>query len=60
MARPEIVHTIDADSDLSRRKLCALGIPAYDIVRVSSNDKEQPFVLGGDRDAIMSENHGGS
>jgi len=60
MARPEIVHAIEANSDLARRKLCALGIPPYDIVRVASNDKEQPFVLGGDRDAVMSDDNGGS
>jgi len=60
MARPEIVHTVEADSDLARRKLCALGIPPYDIVRVANNDKEQPFVLGGDRDAVMSDDNGGS
>ncbi|MBC8877129.1 MAG: ThiF family adenylyltransferase [Planctomycetes bacterium] len=58
MARPEIVHSIESDSDLVGQKLGDLGIAPYDIVRVAGCHKEQTFLLGGDRDAVMSEGNG--
>jgi adenylyltransferase/sulfurtransferase len=60
MARPKIVHWVESGSDLARQKLGDLGIAPYDIVRVAACDREQTFLLGGDRDAVMSEGNGRS
>jgi len=60
MARPKIVHSIESDSDLAGQTLGDLGIAPYDIVRVAACDREQTFLLGGDRDAVMSESNGRS
>ncbi len=49
MARPTLEHTIEENSSLAGRKLRELGIPPYDIVRVTTDQSEQVFLLGGDR-----------
>ena len=51
LERPEMVHTIEEGSALAEEKLMDLGIPAYDIVRVTSGDAEGVFTLAGDREA---------
>jgi len=48
-ARPNLVHSIAADSSLAAHKLSELGIPRYDIVRVSAGEAEHYFLLAGDR-----------
>jgi molybdopterin/thiamine biosynthesis adenylyltransferase len=55
IARPHIVHAIQAGSDLAECKLSQLGIPAYDVVRVVSGDEEQTFLLADDRSASATE-----
>jgi len=47
--KPIIEHKIPANSKLASEKLSSLGIPPYDIVRVSSENEEAVFLLGGDR-----------
>ena len=54
-ARPRLMHVIGADSDLVGEKLASLGVPSYDIVRVTSSDQEQVFLLDGDRSRVTHE-----
>ena len=49
LARPNTTHVIKADSSLAEEKLDRLGIPPYDIVRVSDAQTEKPFLLAADR-----------
>lgn len=60
MARPKIVHWVESESGLAQHKLSDLGVAPYDIVRVEVQDDEKTFLLGGDRDAVMSEGNGRS
>ena len=53
-ARPRLVHSIETDSSLTRNPLAALGIPPYDIVRVTDDQREQVFLLAGDRSDFRS------
>ncbi len=53
-ARPNIEHMIDEHSPLAGEKLAALGVPPYDIVRVSTAEGERVFLLAGDRDAVLN------
>jgi hypothetical protein len=48
MSRPEIVHAVDANSELANQSLTSLGIPPYDIVRVVSRETEGVFLLAAD------------
>jgi adenylyltransferase/sulfurtransferase len=48
-ARPNMIHSIASNAPLARQPLAALGIPAYDIVRVADDHQELHFLLGGDR-----------
>ena len=53
-ARPEMTHAIESGSTHTSQRLGDLGIPRYDIVRVSdAAEAEQFFLLAGDRDAVM-------
>ena len=53
-ARPELTHSIESGSEHASQRLADLGIPRYDIVRVSgAADTELFFLLAGDRDAVM-------
>jgi molybdopterin-synthase adenylyltransferase len=47
--RPEINSAIDQGSPLLDRTLAAVGVPAYDIVRVDGGSGSRFFLLGGDR-----------
>jgi molybdopterin/thiamine biosynthesis adenylyltransferase len=47
--RPEILSAIDHGSPLLDRTLAAVGVPAYDIVRVDGGSGSRFFLLGGDR-----------
>ncbi len=52
--RPNIEHRIPEDSPLADELLIDLGVPAYDIVRVTSDRGEQVYLLAGDRTDVMS------
>jgi adenylyltransferase/sulfurtransferase len=54
-ARPRLEHSIDAGTPLARETLAALGVPAFDIVRVADDQEEQVFLLAGDRVTTMSK-----
>jgi adenylyltransferase/sulfurtransferase len=47
-AKPQLEHSIDSGKPLAGETLAALGIPPYDIVRVSDGEGEQVFLLTGD------------
>jgi adenylyltransferase/sulfurtransferase len=47
--RPETISAIDQGSPLLHRSLAAVGVPAYDIVRVDGGSGSGFFLLGGDR-----------
>jgi molybdopterin-synthase adenylyltransferase len=49
-ARPRLEHSIAAGSQLAKEKLSSLGIPPYDIVRVANGEREEVFLLAGDRE----------
>jgi len=51
LARPEMVHLVEEGSPLAGEKLIDLGIPRYDIVRITAGDAEGTFRLAGDRQA---------
>jgi hypothetical protein len=53
VSRPEIVHAVETSGPVAGERLASLGIPPYDIVRVSSRDREGVFLLAGDREEIM-------
>ncbi len=48
-ARPNMTHTIDSNSPLANEPLSLLGIPLYDIVRITDQEHELAFLLAGDR-----------
>jgi molybdopterin/thiamine biosynthesis adenylyltransferase len=47
--RPEMTSAVDEDSPLAGRTLAAVGVPAYDIVRVDGSSGCRFFLLAGDR-----------
>jgi molybdopterin-synthase adenylyltransferase len=49
LSRPVLEHTIEEGSPLAQKHLSQLGIPPYDIVRVTTDQGEQVFLLAGDR-----------
>lgn len=50
--KPRLEHQIVQNSSLSLEKLSDLGIPPYDIVRVSTNQKEVYLLLSGDQERV--------
>ncbi|MEL7497204.1 MAG: ThiF family adenylyltransferase [Planctomycetota bacterium] len=48
--QPETVCEVEAIDELAERSLADLGIPPYDIIKVSHQDDEFYFRLDGDRD----------
>ncbi len=54
IARPQIVHAIEAHSELAQAKLMDLGIPPYDIVRVVSPSGEAFALLDDDRRDVVA------
>jgi hypothetical protein len=52
LARPTLVHNVQEDTPLAEEKLIDLGVPCYDIVRVTSDSDEGVFLLVGDRSAV--------
>ena len=53
--RPNIEHRIEEDSELAGELLSDLAIPPYDIIRVSSSQGEEVYLLAGDRDSEMTK-----
>lgn len=53
--RPNIQHNVTDDSPLADQKLSDLGIPPYDIVRVSSAGGEHVYLLANDKRAEMED-----
>jgi adenylyltransferase/sulfurtransferase len=53
MLRPNIEHRIVEGTELAAASLADLGIPAYDIVRVTSGNREGFFLLAGDREGDL-------
>ncbi len=47
--RPELVSAVEEGSPLADRTLAAVGVPAYDIVRVDGSSGSRFFLLAGDR-----------
>ncbi len=52
-ARPEMIHSIDQSHALAAETLAALGIPAYDIVRVTSGETQRVFLLAADGESVF-------
>jgi adenylyltransferase/sulfurtransferase len=52
-ARPDLEHTLTPDSPLARERLATLGVPPYDIVRLTTADQEHVFLLAADRQRVM-------
>ncbi|MFT5524532.1 MAG: molybdopterin/thiamine biosynthesis adenylyltransferase [Pirellulaceae bacterium] len=52
-ARPEIIHTVTEDSPWLDLPLSGVGVPPYDVVRVSGAEDEKFFLLAGDRESVM-------
>ncbi|WP_254506695.1 HesA/MoeB/ThiF family protein [Anatilimnocola floriformis] len=48
-AQPEMIHSIEQTSPHAEQKLAALGIPAYDIVRITSGGEQKVFLLATDQ-----------
>ena len=57
LARPEMVHNVEENSSLAGERLIDLGIPTYDIVRITSGDAEGAFKLAGDRRAAIEQDN---
>lgn len=57
LARPEMVHNVEESSSLAGERLIDLGIPTYDIVRITSGDTEATFKLAGDRRAAIEQDN---
>jgi molybdopterin/thiamine biosynthesis adenylyltransferase len=53
-ARPRLEHIIESESSLANETLAALGIPPYDLVRVVDGEREEVFLLAGDRQAVTA------
>ena len=53
LARPEMVHVVEQGSPLADERLTDLGIPAYDVVRITCGEEEGAFKLSGDREAAI-------
>lgn len=54
-ARPVLEHEVSQSSPLADQNLKSLGVPGYDIVRISSGEMEQCFLLAADRDAVLQD-----
>ena len=50
LMRPITTCAIKQDSELNDNKLCELGIPPYDVVKVAAGEREIYLLLDGDQD----------
>lgn len=53
LAKPRLEHEVEETGPLASESLKSLGVPAYDIVRVTDGEREECFLLGGDRATAM-------
>jgi molybdopterin/thiamine biosynthesis adenylyltransferase len=51
--RPEMISAVEEGSPLASRTLKAVGVPAYDIVRIDGASGSRFFLLSGDRAAAL-------
>ena len=51
--RPILRHVVEVGDDFESRKLKEIGIPPYDIVKISAGTAEQHFVLTADRASVV-------
>ncbi len=49
---PELCHEVSLDDGMADRTLADLGVPPYDMVRVSTAGGEQVYQLAGDRESL--------
>jgi adenylyltransferase/sulfurtransferase len=54
MGRPQLAHEVQTGSQLAKRKLTELGVPPYDLVRVTQGDNEYIVLLAGDRQHVWA------
>ncbi len=47
--KPTFECEISSEAPMAQEKLSNLGIPAYDILKVSSNNNQAYYLLAGDR-----------
>lgn len=52
-AAPEISHVIEPDGEFADEPLSRLGVPPYDIVRITSEQEERTYLLADDRESVM-------
>lgn len=52
--QPEMQHTVAAGSELANQPLRSLGVPPYDIVRVSDGEREAFVLLEGDQKVLST------
>ena len=55
MSRVKLRHSVSSRSSLARTTLSELGIPAYDMLSVRSDQQERIFLLAGDRQAVLGQ-----
>jgi adenylyltransferase/sulfurtransferase len=60
VAKPRIEHAVSRDDALADQKLCQLGVPPYDIVRIVSGDVQHVVLLAGDRAATLTPEPAGA
>jgi len=53
--RPEVVNAVPESSPLAERPLAALGVPAFDVLRVDGKDASAFFRLDGDRRRVLGD-----
>lgn len=53
VCQTEIIHELSSESPFGGKSLKDMGIPPYEIVRVSSKDDTRFYRLAGDREAVL-------
>jgi adenylyltransferase/sulfurtransferase len=53
IAKPKMAHAVSADSPLAHETLSALGVPAFDIVHVTTAVGDRYVLLDGDREEVL-------
>lgn len=54
-AKPQLAHRVERGGAWENRRLAEVGIPSYDLLRVTDGDVERIFSLDGDREAVMNQ-----
>ena len=53
-AKPRLVHTVESGSPLANQTLASLGVPPFDLVRVTlDNGEDEGFLLADDREEVL-------